>query len=105
MHRSSTPGLLAAQLTHATFVENALEPTDIGPIKRSLAEFLKMTADGMVFMRDMHYLVSNTDIWNMTELLRFLREKGPSSRTTLLVGTDLLDEWEVAHLKKAGAVD
>jgi len=105
VHRSKTPGLLAAQLTHATFVENALEPTDIGTIKRSLAEFLKMTGDGMVFVRDMHYLVSNTDIWNMTELLRFLREKVPSARTSILVGTDLLDEWEVAHLRKAGAAD
>jgi len=105
IRRPNAPGLLAAQLTHVTFVENALEPMDVGTIKRSLAEFLKMTGDGMVFVRDMHYLVSNTDIWNMTELLKFLREKVPSSRTTLLVGTDLLDEWEVAHLKKAGAVD
>jgi len=98
-------GLLAAQLTHSSFVDTALEPTNIDALNRSLSEFLKMTGDGMVFIRDFHYLVSNTDIWRMTDLLRSLRDKGPSKRITMLIGADLIDGWEIEHLRKAGVRD
>ena len=97
--------MLAAQLTHSSFVENSLDPMDTGAIKRSLAEYLKMTGNGMIFIQDMHYLVSNTDIWEITELLKFLKDKAPSKRTSILIGSDLLDNWEMSYLRKAGAKD
>ena len=105
MPKTAARGLYAAQLTHSTFVENALEPINVGAIERSLSEFLKMTGDGMIFIRDLHYLVSNTDIWEITELLKSIRNKSPNKKMTVVLGTDLIDGWELAHLKKAGAKD
>ena len=97
--------LQAAQLTHSTFVENSLDPMDIGALKRSLAEFLKMSDNGMVYIKDLHYLVSNTDIWEITELLKFLVDKVPSKKTSIILGSDLLDSWEISSIKKTGAKD
>jgi hypothetical protein len=102
MPKTGSHGLYAAQLTHTSFVENAMEPANIGAIERSLSEFLKMTNDGMIFIRDLHYLVSNTDIWEITELLKSINKKNPSRRMTVILGSDLIDDWELAHLKKAG---
>jgi len=99
--RATGGSLLTAQLTHSSFVDNALDPMRVESIKRSLSEFLKMTGNGMVFIKDLHYIVSNSDIWQTTELLKFLREKSTSDGWSILVGADLLDSWELENLRKA----
>jgi hypothetical protein len=103
--RTKVPGLLTAQLTHSLFVENAMDPMKLETIKRSFLEFLKMNGDGIIFVKDLHYLVSNTDIWETIELLKFLRERIPSKSYTILLGSDLIGDWELEYLKKAGAKD
>jgi len=93
------PNLFAAQLTHSMFSEHALDPSDSDIFRRTLAEFFKRSKGGTVMVRDGHYMVSNTDIWELAEVLKFLRDR-MTKDSTLLIGTDLLADWEVAHLEK-----
>jgi hypothetical protein len=95
-------GLISAQLTHSTFVEDALDPMKTDSIRRSLSEYLKMTGNGMIFIKDLHYMISNTDIWEVVELLKYLREKSASKDWTILLGSELIDEWELENMEKAG---
>jgi hypothetical protein len=95
------PNLFAAQLTHSLFLENSLDPSNSDILGRTLAEFFKRSNGGAVMVRDGHYLVSNTDVWELTEVLGFLEDR-MGEDGTLLIGTELLDDWETSHLEKTG---
>lgn len=97
--------MFVAQLTHADFVENALDPSDSGKVQRSLAEFLKRTGNGIILVSDGHYLVSNTDVWEVAEVMGHLARKVAPKGSTILFGSDLLADHELDHLRKMGMKD
>jgi hypothetical protein len=92
----------AARLTHTTFSEYALDPSDADTFRRTLAEFFRRTRDGVVLIKDGHYLMSNTDVWEVAEVLDFLKAKIGKKGATLLLEGDLLGSWERKHLESIG---
>lgn len=97
--------LSIAHLTHAPFSENALDPNDTRVFIRSVTEFIKRSKGGLILIQDLHYLVSNTNIWEVCEAIRYLQEIGSDLQYTLLLDKDLLADWEVDHLRKVKVKD
>jgi hypothetical protein len=95
----STP---VVHLTHSTYGDLYVNPSDTALIARTLEEFARRGEGCVMVIEHPHYMVSNSRIWPVLEGLEHLFDVIQKTGGLLILGNDLLTKKEIGYLTEIG---
>jgi hypothetical protein len=89
-------------LTHEKTEEGHINPTDIVELSHTIKEFIKKTADGVVLIDGLEYLITQNDYKDILKFIQSLSDSIAVSSSRLIIPIDpsSLDEQQFHLLKR-----